>query len=127
MIVKNKQRPITEKDLFIYANVVICAELMSNYIEELKDTSLYKQSLKNSCNTSQVEIERMLKTELPRMYEADELFLTNIMNNFKSLVEDVTSCGPDDLLVISQLIKDYKKDRDKFLDKFEITITKIDE
>ena len=120
-------RQLTEKDLFIYANVVICGELMCNYMEELKDTQVYRQSLKNSCNNAQNEIELMLKKELPKMYQVDELFLTNIMNNFKSLVEDVTSCGPDDLLVISQLIQSYKKDKDKFLDKFEITLTKIDQ
>jgi hypothetical protein len=120
-------RQLTEKDLFIYANVVICGELMCNYMEELKDTKVYRQSLKNSCNNAQNEIELMLNKELPKMYQVDELFLTNIMNNFKSLVEDVTSCGPDDLLIISQLIQSYKKDKDKFLDKFEITLTKIDE
>jgi len=119
-------RQLTEKDLFIYANVVICGELMCNYMEELKDTQVYRQALKNKCNGAQDEIERMLNKELPKMYQADEQFLTNIMNNFKSLVEDVTSCGPDDLLIISQLISAYKKDRDAFLNKFEITLTKID-
>jgi len=120
-------RQITEKDLFIYTNVVICGELMRNYIDELKDTHVYRQALKNTCNNAQVEIEKMLDKELPKMYQADELFLNNLMRDFKSLVEQITSCGPDDLLVISQLIRDYKNDRDKFLDKFEITLSKIDE
>jgi len=119
-------RQLTEKDLFIYANVVICGELMCNYMEELRDTQVYRQALKNKCNAAQDEIEIMLNKELPKMYQADEQFLTNIMNNFKSLVEDVTSCGPDDLLIISQLISAYKKDKDAFLNKFEITLTKID-
>lgn len=120
-------RQLTEKDLFTYANVVICGELMSNYIQELKDTPVYRQALKNTCNNAQIEIEKMLDKELPKMYQADELFLTNLMRDFKNLVEQVTSCGPDDLLVISQLIREYKSDKDKFLDKFQITLTKIDE
>lgn len=119
-------RKLTDKDLFVYANVVICGELMRNYMEELKDTSVYRQALKNSCNGAQVEIEKMLDKELPKMYEADEQFLTNLMNDFKALVEQITSSGPDDLIVISQIIRSYKEDRDKFLDKFEITLTKID-
>ena len=115
-------RQLTEKDLFIYSNVVICGELMNNYIDELKDTRLYKQGLKNSCNNAQNEIELMLKKELPRMYEADEMFLNNLMRDFKRLVENITMCGPDDLLVISQIINKYKEDKEAFLEKFEIKL-----
>lgn len=120
-------RQLTEKDLFIYSNVVICGELMNNYIDELKDTRLYKQGLKNSCNNAQKDIEVMLKSELPRMYEADEMFLNNLMRDFKRLVENITMCGPDDLLVISQIINKYKEDKEAFLEKFEIKLDKIDE
>jgi hypothetical protein len=49
------------------------------------------------------------------------------MRDYKDLVENLTSASADDLIVISQLIKAYKGDRDKFLDKFEINLTKIDE
>lgn len=120
-------RPLTDKDLFIYTNVVLGAELVCNYMEELKDTQVYRHALKNTCRTTQFEIEKMLNKELPKMYQADELFLTNLMNDFKSLLEQVSSCGPDDLLVISQLIREYKKDKDRFLDKFDITLNKINE
>jgi hypothetical protein len=120
------ERDLTEKDLFTYTNVVICGELMSNYIDDLKETRLYKQGLKNSCNGAQKEIEGMLKKELPRMYEADEMFLNNLMIDFKKLVENITMLSADDLVVVSRLIQDYKLDRDKFLNKFEIVLS-IDE
>ena len=76
-------RQLTEKDLFIYANVVICGELMSNYIQELKDTLFTAIRLKNTCNNAQIEIEKMLDKELPKMYQADELFLTNLMRDLR--------------------------------------------
>jgi len=117
---------MTETQLFIYANTVICTELLSNYLEDLKDTPVYRQQIKHlSCNLSN-ELEKMLKIELPKVFEVDEQFTVNLMRDYKGLVENLTSASADDLIVISQLIKSYKEDKDKFLDKFEITLKQID-
>lgn len=118
---------MTESKLFTYTNTIICAELLSNYLEELKDTPLYRQRLKNISNGLVIELESLLKKELPKIYSVEEQFVVNLMREYKDLVESITSSGGDDLIVISQLIKEYKLDRDKFLNKFEITLKKIDE
>jgi hypothetical protein len=54
------------------------------------------------------------------------MFTVNLMREYKDLVENITSASADDLMIIGQLIKEYKKDNSKFLDKFEINLTKID-
>lgn len=116
-----------ESQLFTYTNTVICAELLSNYLEELKGTPVYRQQIKHLSGNLSNEIEKMLKTELPKVFDVDEAFTLNLMREFKDLVENISSASADDLMIIGQLIKAYKVDRDKFLDKFEITLTKINE
>lgn len=116
-----------EKQLFTYTNTIICAELLTNYLDELKDTPLYRQRLKNISNSFVGELELLLSKELPRIYNVDEMFVVNLMREYKDLVENLTSLGGDDLIIIGQMIKEYKQDRDKFLNKFEITLKKIDE
>jgi transcription initiation factor IIF auxiliary subunit len=118
---------MTEKQLFTYTNTVIASELLSNYLEDLKDTPVYRQQIKHHSKELALELEKMLKTELPKIFEVEEEFTVNLMRDYKDLVENLTSASADDLMVISQLIKAYKGDRDKFLDKFEINLTKIDE
>lgn len=116
-----------ETELFTYTNLIICAELMVNYQDELKNTPVYKQQIKNYSKNLQEELEKMLKVELPKLYSVDEQFLVNIMREYKDLVENLTSTGADDLIAISQIIKEYKKDKDTFLDKHQLTLKKIDE
>jgi hypothetical protein len=118
---------MTEKQLFTYTNTVICSELLSNYLEDLKNTPVYRQQIKHLSGNLSAELEKMLKTELPKIFDVEEEFTVNLMRDYKDLVENMTSASADDLIVISQLIKAYKGDRDKFLDKFEINLTKIDE
>lgn len=117
---------MTEKQLFTYTNTVICAELLSNYLDDLKDTPLYRQQIKNLSSNLSAELEKMLKTELPKIFHVDEMFTLNLMREYKDVVENLTSASADDLIVIGQLIKEYKKDNNKFLDKFEITLTNPD-
>ncbi len=118
---------MTDKQLLTYTNTVICSELLSNYIEDLKETPVYRQQIKHLSGNLSNELEKMLKIELPKIFDVNEEFTVNLMKDYKDLVENLTSASADDLIVISQLIKTYKADRDKFLDKFEITLTKIDE
>lgn len=118
---------MTNKQLFTYTNTVICAELLSNYLEELKETPVYRQQIKHLSSNLSNELEKMLKTELPKIFQVDEMFTLNIMREYKELVENITSASADDLIVIGQLIKEYKRDNNKFLDKFEITLKQINE
>ena len=117
---------MTEKQLFTYTNTVICAELLSNYLEDLKETPVYRQQIKNLSSNLSNELEKMLKTELPKIFQVDEMFTVNVMREYKDVVENLTSASADDLIVIGQLIKAYKSDKDAFLDKFEITLKQID-
>jgi hypothetical protein len=117
---------MTEKQLFTYTNTVICAELLSNYFDSLKETPVYRHMIKVHSKQLSTELEKMLKTELPKIFQVDEVFTVNLMREYKDLVENLTSASADDLIVIGQLIKEYNKDSSKFIDKFEITLTKID-
>ena len=115
-----------ESQLFTYTNTVICAELLSNYLEDLKDTPVYRHMIKSHSKQLSAELEKMLNIELPKVFEVDEMFTVNLMREFKSLVENIASSSADDLILYSQVINRIKEDKEAFLDKFEITLTKLD-
>ena len=100
----------------VFAVLVECGYLS----KEGTDTE-WSQEKKNA-----IELEKMLKVELPKIFDVSEEFTLNLMRDYKNLVENLSSVSADDLIVISQLITEYKGDRERFLDKFEITLTKID-
>ena len=65
---------MTDKQLFTYTNTVICAELLSNYLEDLKETPVYRQQIKHLSGNLSTELEKMLKTELPKIFAVEEQF-----------------------------------------------------
>lgn len=113
-------------ELFTHINVILCAELMVNYQEDLKDTRLYKHSVKKKSKDLQEELEKMLKNEFPGLYQADEQFVVNLMQSMKSMVDSVSSFGPDDIIVVSQLLEEYSRDKEKFLSIHDIKINTLD-
>lgn len=115
-----------ERLLFIYTNVILCAELMVNYQDELSGSPMFKQAIKYNSKNLQIELEKLLKTELPKIYAVDEQFVVNCMKEMKDLIENISTAGADDLIAIGQLVKSYKQDKDKFLEKHQLTLTKID-
>lgn len=117
---------MTEKQLFTYTNTVICAELLSNYLEDLKETSVYRHQIKRDVITLSAELEKVLKIELPKIFDIDEMFTVNLMREFKSLVENIASSSADDLILYSQVINKIKEDKEAFLDKFEINLKELD-
>lgn len=117
---------MTEQQLFTYVNVVICAELMSGYMEDLKDTPHYRQSIKSRCKGLSEDLEPILNKELPKIFAADEQFTINCMKEFKGLVENLSNLSMNHIIAINQLITEYKKDPDRFLDKHQLTLTKIE-
>lgn len=117
---------MTEKQLFTYTNTVIAAELLSNYLDDLKETPVYRQQIKHLSGNLSAELEKMLKIELPKIFDINEMFTINLMREFKSLVENIASSSADDLILYSQVIDKIKENKEAFLDKFEITLTKLD-
>lgn len=117
---------MTEKELFTYVNFIICAELMQEYISDLNGTSVYRQEIKNRCKLLSTDLDKVLSISLPKMFSADEQFTINCMKELKNLVENISSLSMNDLIVYSQLIKDYKENPDRFIDKHQLTLTKIE-
>lgn len=113
-------------ELFTHINVILCAELMVNYQEDLKDTRLYKHSVKQKSKALQEELEKMLKNEFPGLYQADEQFVVNLMQSMKSMIDSISSFGPDDIIVVSQLLEEYSRDKEKFLSIHDIKINTLD-
>lgn len=118
---------MTQKELFTYTNTVILCELMEDYLTQLKDTPVYRNRIKLNCKELSADIEKVLVIELPKLYAVDEVFTVNLMNEMKDLIHNIAELGGDDIIAISQLIKAFKQDKDKFLDNFQLTLKRLDE
>jgi hypothetical protein len=116
---------MTTTELHIYTNVVLLSDLMIDYMDQIKDTPKYRNRIKLNCTELSADLEKVLITDLPKLYEQDELITVNCMREMKDLIENISSCAPDDLLAIGQLIKSYKENKEVFLDKHQITLREL--
>lgn len=118
---------MTEKENFVYLNTVFCCELLADYMDQLKSTPVYKANIKVNAMQLSNQINRVLHTELPKVFQMDETMTINIMNQFKSLVNSVSDLEPQDLVIISQIIQAYKENREYWLNKHEIVFKELNQ
>lgn len=118
---------IQQEQLFTYTCTLLCAELMVNYMEELKGTLFYKHGIKSSSTRLESEIESLLKTELPKIYAANETYVVNCMTHLKELVDSISELNSSEIIEYTQILREFKKDKDMFLDKHQLVLKKLDE
>lgn len=109
----------------IHLNVVLTCELLVDFIDELKGTSEFRQTLKSKAKSLEAEIEPILAKNLQRFYDVDEEMTVNTMRNFKELILNISTLGTNELLLINEVIKDYKANKDIFEVKYPINLTKL--
>lgn len=117
---------MTKDYSIIHLNMVLTCELLVDFIDELKGTSEYRQSLKSKAKNLEAEIEPILAKNLQRFYDVDEEMTVNTMRNFKELIMNISTLGTNELLLINEVIKDYKANKEEFEAKYHINLTKLD-
>lgn len=118
---------VTQKNLNTYACALICADLMVSYMYQLKDTPFYKQGIKNKCNSLSADLEEVLKADFDKPYRANESYMVNCMTHLESFVKLVSDLHSGEIIEYTQLLLEYRKDKEEFLSKHEIVLKKIDE
>lgn len=120
MITQQEQLDLT------YLNFVLCADLMRDYLDELKETKVYKQSTRNLINQLSEDLEKRLAVDLKKIYARDETIVVNCSNSFKSLIGILATLSADDVHAVSSILQGFKNNREEFLSKNEIIFKELD-
>lgn len=116
---------VSKKHLNTYACTLLCLDLMVNYMEDLKDTPFFKQGIKNKCNSLMADVETVLKADFPKIYQSDERYIVNCMNRLEELVKELSSLHSGEIIEFTQILHEYKKDKEAFLSKHELMLKKL--
>jgi len=120
MITQQEQLDLT------FLNFILCADIMRDYLDELKETNVYKQSTKKLINQLSEDLESRLSVDLKKIYARDEVTVVNCSNSFKRLIENIAKLSADDIHAVSSIIQSFKDNREEFLSKNEIVFKELD-
>lgn len=106
--------------------MILTCELLVDLIDELRDTNEFRQSLKSKANNLEAEIEPILAKNMPKFYEIDEEQTVNVMISLKKLISNISTLGTNEIILVGQIIDDFKNNRELFNQKYEIVFQKLD-
>jgi hypothetical protein len=112
-------------------NVILGCDIITTFNDKLVGTKAYRQKLKVHSKGLGEEVDKVLDTELARMYSIDEEIYQNISINMerfvKNMSKNIVDMRPDDFLELNQIIELYCNNKQEFQDSFEITMRKLNE
>lgn len=114
------------KETYSRLNLIIGCSLVIEYLDQLKHTQVYRQGIKHHAKGLSEELEKLLKTDLSKVYSQDEDICVALMKEFENIVKHISTVRPDELMLISQLITAYKQDPEGFNKRNDIVIDKLD-
>lgn len=103
--------------------VVILSALLSA-IDDLRGSTLFKQSVKQQCNRLQKTIEPYVK-QLDEIYAVNPETTTNLFREIEELIGKLAKMDLIDLTIIKQIHDNYKANPE-IRENFEIGMTKLD-
>lgn len=112
-------------------NVIIGCDTISVFNDKLAHTKAYRQKLKLHSKGLNEEVEKVLNSNLKKMFDIDEEIYQNISFNMSQYVENmsknIVDMKPTEFLELNQIIKLYTENKEVFQETFEITMRKINE
>ncbi len=108
-----------------FLKAVIYSELLSQELENLKDTNMYKQSFKNKLNQVQKECERFAEAPLNHLYKEDEELLTNSLQKLELFVGMLSKTHLRDMIVFIEILKKFDERKEELVSNFEIEMNVI--
>ena len=97
-----------------YLKSILLSQLLLETNENLRLTKQYKQGLKYKINNLNKDLERIVLFEYTKVYMADPEMTTNILKSIEELIQKLTTCNIDELVIINAVIDKYKDNKDWF-------------
>lgn len=105
-------------------SVVIYSMLLSEAIDDVKGTTLYKRSIKQKGNMFQKAIEPYVN-QFDDVYDIDATLATNLQVNIDSLVKKMAGRNLADLIMLNQMFDVYSKNPDDWRNLFDIHMQEL--
>lgn len=119
-------RAIDPSDRISLLNVIILSEVLITAIENLKNTAVYNQQLKNRGELFKKECEKTIGYYIPLFWGADDKAFYHLMDEMKILSKRLSSSRPETWNIVNEMIDKYNENPQLFLDRNEITILQKD-
>lgn len=103
---------------------VILSALLSDAIDDLRGSTLFKQSVKQQCNRLQKVIEPYVK-QLDEVYDVNPELVTNVFREIELFLSKLGKMDLMDLVVLNQFFEHYQHNPAEWQDKFEMEMTKL--
>jgi len=105
--------------------VLLYGQLLIEANDDLEETPFFKKTLKHTVNKATQEVEKQIKTQIERVYKADNEFCTNIFNQIDNAIGKIAEFGVDEMPMINKLLDEYKKDPKYWKDNLIVQFNKV--
>ena len=106
--------------------VVLLASLLEDAIEDVRDTTLFKQGVKNQANRM-VKVMQPYTEQLDDIYKKNPNFTTNIMRNLEEFTDKLSDLNLVDIVMMNQIYDHYSNDKENWQNLMSIEFNEIKE
>ena len=107
------------KDVLTLLTCVSSAQLFLESYEQLKNTQVYKNNLKNKGNNFVKELEPFVDEIIKQVFNSDEEMAQSIITGIEETIKKMATLRPDEISIIGMLIKGLDDGSVQFLEKPE--------
>jgi hypothetical protein len=105
--------------------VVILSQLLSEAMDDIKGTTLYKSKIRLYGNILSNLLLSICK-QTDAIYEEDPTMLTNIFNNIDGLVQKLAQKDIQQIIMINQIEEHYSKNPEDWENVFTVELQELD-
>ena len=105
--------------------VVLLASLLEDAIEDVRDTSLFKQGVKNQANRM-VNVMKPYTDQIDDIYNKNPEFTTNIMRNLEEFVKKLSDLNMVDIVMMNQIYDHYINDKENWQNLMSIEFNELE-
>lgn len=106
--------------------VVIIAQLLSEAMDDIKGTTLYKSKIKQHGNIVSNLLLSICK-QTDAVYDENPTLCTNIFNELDALVEKLAQKDVRQLVMINQIEEHYSKNQNDWDNMFSVELTELND
>jgi len=110
-----------EQTFYSVTKAVIYGQLMLEALDDVKETKIFKHSLKHKVKIAEKELEKYINL----FAKNDEQFYMNIQNHIDSLVTKLAGLGVEELPLVNKIIDEYLNDKDHWKDNLTLQFKKL--